>query len=145
MIVTVVIAFKQLQIKPKKNSGSQRDSNPWPLRSAAVLFQLSYEDAYTECRPTMLCISAVYIIFINKLATQRSVCQGPQATTMTTGTKTSLKKRSRALQTLSRLFLVLHVQGCCFANLTIFFFLPFSLTSPSSILKLPDDKDRLRY
>ena len=50
MIVTVVIAFKQLQIKPKKNSGSQRDSNPWPLRSAAVLFQLSYEDPYSECR-----------------------------------------------------------------------------------------------
>ena len=50
MIITVVIAFKQLQIKPKKNSGSQRDSNPWPLRSAAVLFQLSYEDLYSECR-----------------------------------------------------------------------------------------------
>ena len=69
MIVTVVIAFKQLQIKPKKNSGFQRDSNPWPLRSAAVLFQLSYEDPYTEYTPTMLCISAVHIIFINKLAT----------------------------------------------------------------------------
>ena len=34
---------------PKKRfSGLQRDSNPWPLRfSAAVLFQLSYEDPYT--------------------------------------------------------------------------------------------------
>ena len=27
----------------------------------------------------------------------------------------------------------------------LFFFLPFSLTSRSSMLKLPDDKDRLRY
>ena len=30
MIVTVVIAIKQLQINPK-NLGLQRDSNPWPM------------------------------------------------------------------------------------------------------------------
>ena len=33
---------------------------------------------------------------------------------------------------------VMHVQSCCFANLNLLlFFLPFSLPSPSSLLKLP--------
>ena len=33
---------------------------------------------------------------------------------------------------------VMHVQSCCFANLKPINFLPFSLTSPSSLLKLPN-------
>ena len=32
----------------------------------------------------------------------------------------------------------MHVQGCCFANLNQLLFLPFSLPSPSSLLKLPN-------
>ena len=32
---------------------------------------------------------------------------------------------------------VMHVQSCCFANLNLLLFWPFSLTSPSSLLKLP--------
>ena len=32
-------------------AGLQRDSNPWPLRHAAVLYQLTYEDPYTGGRP----------------------------------------------------------------------------------------------
>ena len=31
----------------------------------------------------------------------------------------------------------MHVQSCCFANLNLLLFWPFSLTSPSSLLKLP--------
>ena len=31
----------------------------------------------------------------------------------------------------------MHGQSCCFANLNVLHFLPFSLTSPSSLLKLP--------
>lgn len=62
---------------------------------------------------------------------------------MTTGTKTSLKKRSRALQTLSRLFHVLHVQGCFFANLTYCVLVDVAVVDAYN--KLNDDKDRLRY
>ena len=32
---------------------------------------------------------------------------------------------------------VMHVQSCYFANINLFLFLPFSLKSPSSLLKLP--------
>ena len=34
---------------------------------------------------------------------------------------------------------VMHVQSCCLANLNLLFFLSFALTSPSSLLKLPND------
>ena len=34
---------------------------------------------------------------------------------------------------------MIHEQSCCFANLNLLLFLPFSLTSPSSLLKLPID------
>ena len=33
---------------------------------------------------------------------------------------------------------VMHVQSCCFANLNLLLFLPSSLPSPSSLLKLPE-------
>ena len=46
--------------KPKKKSGFQRDSNPWPLVIAAVLYHLSYEDPYNGIRP---------VSFINCLIT----------------------------------------------------------------------------
>ena len=62
---------------------------------------------------------------------------------MTTGTKTSLKKRSRALQTLSRLFHVLHVQGCFFANLTYCVLVDVAVVDAYN--KINDDKDRLGY
>ena len=35
-------------MNPKIISGLQRDSNPWPLPSAAVLCQLGYEDTYFQ-------------------------------------------------------------------------------------------------
>ena len=35
VIVPVVIEIKQLQINPEKNSGLQRDSNPWPESALA--------------------------------------------------------------------------------------------------------------
>ena len=37
--------------RKKSFSWLQRDFNQWPLRRAAVLYQLSYEDPYTESRP----------------------------------------------------------------------------------------------
>ena len=40
-------SYKQLQIQPEKGfSGLQRDSNPWPLRRAAVLCQRSHVGPY---------------------------------------------------------------------------------------------------
>ena len=33
---------------------------------------------------------------------------------------------------------VIHVQSCCFANLNLLLFLPLSLTSPSSLFKVPN-------
>ena len=33
---------------------------------------------------------------------------------------------------------MMHVQSCCFVNLNLLIFLTFSLTSPSSLLKLPN-------
>ena len=49
---------------PKKIfSGLQRDSNPWPLVSAAVLSQVSYEDAYTGGWPANL-LTAIVICII---------------------------------------------------------------------------------
>ena len=38
---------------------------------------------------------------------------------------------------------VMHVQICCFSNLTLLHFLPFSLPSPSSLLTLPNIYKRL--
>ena len=39
---------------------------------------------------------------------------------------------------------VMHVQICCFVNLNLLAFLPFSLPSPSSLLKLPNSLVRRR-
>ena len=38
----------------------------------------------------------------------------------------------------------MHEQSCCFANINLLLFLPFSLTSPSSLLKLPNPLSRKR-
>ena len=36
---------------------------------------------------------------------------------------------------------VMHVQSCCFANINLLLFFLFSLPSPSSLLKLPNEHD----
>ena len=57
------LQFKQLQINPKKMSGLQRDLNPPPLVSAALLYHLSYEDPYifTIC---CFCIAIFALVII---------------------------------------------------------------------------------
>ena len=48
-----------------------------------------------------------------------------------------VQRRQRNLQ---KRVMHVHKQSCCFANLKLLLFLPFSLPSPSSLLKLPNDK-----
>ena len=47
--------FRLIRIQSKTRNpffrDSTRDSNPWPLRSAAVFYQLSYEDLYVGSSP----------------------------------------------------------------------------------------------
>ena len=48
-----------------------------------------------------------------------------------------VQRRQRNLQ---KRVMQVHKQSCCFANLKLLLFLPFSLPSPSSLLKFPNDE-----
>ena len=48
VIVAVHFQFKQLQRRSLKKSGLQRDSNPWPPDTGAMLYQLNYEATHWE-------------------------------------------------------------------------------------------------